>query len=127
KHIDLAYHFGIAPAAPKRAKDWIFASNVGIKKQPPLYMAALFPNDLHASGQFLHVNFADADGFIWQTMGLSLLGSGILLLIMIGCFYIAMMTIIKQKKLAEIKNDFINNMTHEKRNWPKSKMISSIT
>jgi hypothetical protein len=71
KHIDLAYHFGIAPAAPKRAKDWIFASNVGIKKQPPQYMAALFPNDLHASGQFLHVNFADADGFIWQTMGLS--------------------------------------------------------
>jgi two-component system phosphate regulon sensor histidine kinase PhoR len=113
KHIDLAYHFGIAPAAPKRAKDWIFASNVGIKKQAPQYMAALFPNDLHASGQFLHVNFADADGFIWQTMGLSLLGSGILLLIMIGCFYIAMMTIIKQKKLAEIKNDFINNMTHE--------------
>jgi two-component system phosphate regulon sensor histidine kinase PhoR len=113
KHIDLAYHFGIAPAAPKQAKDWIFASNVGIKKQAPQYMAALFPNDLHASGQFLHVNFADADGFIWQTMGLSLLGSGILLLIMIGCFYIAMMTIIKQKKLAEIKNDFINNMTHE--------------
>jgi two-component system phosphate regulon sensor histidine kinase PhoR len=113
KHIDLAYHFGIAPAAPKQAKDWIFASNVGIKKQAPQYMAALFPNDLHASGQFLHVNFADADGFIWQTMGLSLLGSGILLFIMIGCFYIAMMTIIKQKKLAEIKNDFINNMTHE--------------
>ena len=113
KHIDLAYHFGIAPPAPKQAKEWIFASNVGIKKQAPQYMAALFPNDLHASGQFLHVNFADADGFIWQTMGLSLLGSGVLLFIMIGCFYIAMMTIIKQKKLAEIKNDFINNMTHE--------------
>jgi two-component system phosphate regulon sensor histidine kinase PhoR len=46
-------------------------------------------------------------------MGLNLMGSGVLLLIMIGCFYIAMMTIIKQKKLAEIKNDFINNMTHE--------------
>lgn len=113
KHIHLPYHFGIAPGSPKKSQDWIFASNPGIKKQKPLFMAALFPNDLHASGQFLHVNFADANGFIWQTMGLNLLGSGVLLLIMIGCFYIAMMTIIKQKKLAEIKNDFINNMTHE--------------
>lgn len=113
KHIHLPYHFGIAPGSPKNSQDWIFASNPGIKKQKPLFMAALFPNDLHASGQFLHVNFADANGFIWQTMGLNLLGSGVLLLIMIGCFYIAMMTIIKQKKLAEIKNDFINNMTHE--------------
>jgi two-component system phosphate regulon sensor histidine kinase PhoR len=76
-------------------------------------MAALFPNDLHASGQFLHVYFPDSMGFIWQTMGLNLLGSAILLFIMVGCFYIAMMTILKQKKLAEIKNDFINNMTHE--------------
>jgi two-component system, OmpR family, phosphate regulon sensor histidine kinase PhoR len=113
KHIDLAYQFGIAPAAPKQASEWIFASNPIIKKQKPQYLAALYPNDLHASGQFLHVNFSDTDGFIWQTMGLSLLGSGVLLFIMIGCFYIAMMTIIKQKKLAEIKNDFINNMTHE--------------
>jgi len=113
KHIQLHYAFGIAPQAPKRAKDWIFASNASIKKHTPQFMAALFPNDLHASGQFLHVYFPDSMGFIWQTMGVNLLGSAILLFIMVGCFYIAMMTILKQKKLAEIKNDFINNMTHE--------------
>ena len=113
KHIQLNYAFGIAPQAPKQAKDWIFASNASIKKHTPQFMAALFPNDLHASGQFLHVYFPDSMGFIWQTMGLNLLGSAILLFIMVGCFYIAMMTILKQKKLAEIKNDFINNMTHE--------------
>jgi two-component system phosphate regulon sensor histidine kinase PhoR len=113
KNIDLAYTFGIAPLAPKQSKDWIFASNANIKKQVPQFMASLYPNDLHASGQFLHVYFPDSLGFIWQTMGVNLLSSAILLLIMIGCFYIAMMTILKQKKLAEIKNDFINNMTHE--------------
>jgi two-component system phosphate regulon sensor histidine kinase PhoR len=113
KNIDLAYTFGIGPALPKQPQDWIFASSANIKKQTPVFMASLFPNDLHASGQFLHVYFPDSMGFIWQTMGVNLLSSAILLLIMIGCFYIAMMTIIKQKKLAEIKNDFINNMTHE--------------
>lgn len=113
KHIQLSYVFGIGPANPEQANKWIFTSNASIKKQKSQFVAALFPNDLHASGQFLHINFADTNGFIWQTMGLNLLGSGVLLLIMIGCFYIAMMTIIKQKKLAEIKNDFINNMTHE--------------
>ncbi len=113
KNIQLNYSFGIAPESPKQPKDWIFASNANIKKQAPQFMASLFPNDLHASGQFLHVYFPDSVSFIWQTMGVNLLGSAILLIIMIGCFYIAMMTIIKQKKLAEIKNDFINNMTHE--------------
>ena len=109
KGVKLPYSFGIQSSSQK----WTYLSSPEIKTQKAVFEADLFPNDLHASGQFLHVNFADADGFIWQTMGLSLLGSGILLFIMIGCFYIAMMTIIKQKKLAEIKNDFINNMTHE--------------
>jgi two-component system phosphate regulon sensor histidine kinase PhoR len=113
KQISLPYSFGIGTAAPKQNKDWIYTSNTGIKKQNASFMAALFPNDLHASGQYLHLHFVDTNGFIWQTMGLNLVGSGLLLFIMIGCFYIAMMTIIKQKKLAEIKNDFINNMTHE--------------
>ncbi len=113
KHIALDYSFGIGPATPKQPKDWIYASNSHIKRQPVQFMAALFPNDLHNSGQFLHVYFPDSMGFIWQTLGLNLLGSVVLLLIMIGCFYIALMTIIRQKKLAEIKNDFINNMTHE--------------
>lgn len=113
KNIQLSYDFGIGPANPKKSTDWIYASNGSVKKQKTQFVAALFPNDLHASGQFLHINFADTTGFIWQTMGLNLLGSGVLLIIMIGCFYMAMMTIIKQKKLAEIKNDFINNMTHE--------------
>ena len=69
--------------------------------------------DLKNSNQLLQVYFPGQQEFIWQTMGFSFLGSALLLMIMIGCFYIAVNTILKQKKLAEVKNDFINNMTHE--------------
>lgn len=43
-----------------------------------------------------------------------LLGASLLLLILTtGCFLFMLSTIMRQKKLSEVKNDFINNMTHE--------------
>ncbi|MCZ2485307.1 sensor histidine kinase [Aquirufa antheringensis] len=109
KGVNLTYSFGIQSSP----KTWSYISSPEIKQQKAIFEAALFPNDIHPSKNVLKIYFPDSGTYIWQTMGLSLAGSGLLLLVMIGCFYFAVLTILRQKKLALVKNDFINNMTHE--------------
>lgn len=83
--------------------------NVGTK----LFKATLFPNEINNVLSQLIVYFPDSQSFILNDLRFTLIASGLLLLLMSGCFYAAVSTIIKQKKIADIKNDFINNMTHE--------------
>jgi two-component system phosphate regulon sensor histidine kinase PhoR len=42
-----------------------------------------------------------------------ILGAGFFTLMIIAAFYVTVSALLKQKKMSEIKNDFINNMTHE--------------
>ncbi|UFH55489.1 sensor histidine kinase KdpD [Spirosoma sp. KNUC1025] len=77
------------------------------------YKAALFPNNLLETGNYVYVYFPTQQQFILGRLGFTFGASVVLILVILACFYIAISTIVKQKKLADIKNDFINNMTHE--------------
>ena len=94
----------------------IFASMKPNHQQNPLdraYKVRLFPNDTFEQEQFLHVYFPDKDDYIMHNMW-SVFGSSFLLIFMVGgVFYYSVNTLLTQKKLSNIKNDFINNMTHE--------------
>ena len=77
------------------------------------YRLPLFPSDVFRRNETLHLHFAGKFNFlmksIWPMLLFSLLFTGVI----IAGFYQTVDLIRRQKKLAEIKNDFINNMTHE--------------
>lgn len=73
----------------------------------------LFPNDMIGDAFFLKVYFPRKTRFLLQTNLFMLVTSGIIMLAIIYLFYWTLNTIVNQKRNSEIKNDFINNMTHE--------------
>ncbi len=77
------------------------------------YQFALFPGDIQGSKNFLIVYFPNERNFLLGQMASLLLVSVGFILIIIFAFFFTVTTVFKQKKLSEMRSDFINNMTHE--------------
>lgn len=76
------------------------------------YEQVLFPNDPVSKQNILKVSFPTKSKYIFSSVKF-LIPSFIFTFILLGVFIYTIITILRQKKLTEIKNDFINNMTHE--------------
>lgn len=63
--------------------------------------------------EFLVILIPHAKSFIWQSMTWFIVGAVLFTLIIMCAFFLTVRALLKQKKLSEIKSDFINNMTHE--------------
>ena len=108
-----SYKFGVFDAEGKAAFDKICAVH-GLKEaNEEAYQAQLFPNDVFKNPYYLQLYFPNQKTYLLRTMWTLLLASGVFLLIIILVFGRTVYTVIKQKRLSLIKNDFINNMTHE--------------
>ncbi|TRX72042.1 sensor histidine kinase KdpD [Carboxylicivirga sp. M1479] len=77
-----------------------------------LYHKRLFPNDFHQQANYLNLHFTEKPNPILESMGL-VVPSAAFTLIVILLSIVTIIIIVRQKRLDQIKNDFINNMTHE--------------
>jgi len=73
----------------------------------------LFPSNSLDEDLFLYVFFPKKQQFIYKEMKNSFIVTGLLVVIIIVVLVIMFRTILEQKKLSELKSDFISNMTHE--------------
>lgn len=73
----------------------------------------LFQNDLIDSNLDLYLYFPEQSSYIEENNFLSMVFSTIFLTLIAFCFYYVILKVFELKKLSEIKNEFIDNMTHE--------------
>lgn len=73
----------------------------------------LYPNDIIEKNIKLALFFPGRDSFIYNSVGWLLIASLIFSMIVLLTFALSIYYILNQKKVSEMKSDFINNMTHE--------------
>jgi two-component system, OmpR family, phosphate regulon sensor histidine kinase PhoR len=77
------------------------------------HQVRLFPNDIEAQTNFLALHFPSKNRYILHSLRVMMVFSALFTIIILSTFLVSIYTILKQKKISEVKNDFINNMTHE--------------
>ncbi len=77
------------------------------------YFFNLFPNNVFSNPDYLVVYFPNQKRYMFSEMSLMLGISSVFIIAVIFSFVFVIFTVIRQKKLSVMKNDFISNMTHE--------------
>lgn len=77
-----------------------------------VYSHVLYPNDPPEKLAYLNVYFPTRDSYLYNEVKL-LVPAILFTFILLITFIIVIFIIFRQKRLSEMKNDFMNNMTHE--------------
>ena len=89
------------------------------------YETPLFPKDMIRDSGMLTITFPEKNNIILSNLTAMMGLSGGLLLVLIFSFGYTIHSILMQKKISEMKTDFINNMTHEFKTPVATIMIAS--
>lgn len=107
--IDIPYHFTVTDRDGKEAYR---CSDYTAEGSENIYPQVLFRNDPPARMASVNVHFPKLDSYIFSSVRF-MIPSLVFTVVLLVTFIFTIYIIFRQKKLTEIKNDFINNMTHE--------------
>ncbi|WGQ08048.1 ATP-binding protein [Pedobacter gandavensis] len=125
RNIKLDYDFWVKLAN----KDSVLYRKVSKESMVPvpanIHKVTLFSNDIFRDPGMLYITFPKENSLIFSNLSITMATSAALLLVLVFIFAYTIYTILKQKKISEMKTDFINNMTHEFKTPVATIMIAS--
>lgn len=107
--VNIDYHFRVTTQDGREVYRCPDYSDEG---QDYSYSQMLFRNDPQQKMGIVHIHFPSMYSYVFSSVRF-MIPSVVFTLVLLVTFIFTIYTIFRQKRLTEIKNDFINNMTHE--------------
>ena len=106
--INIPYHFSVCTQDGRE----IYRCPDYVENGEEIYSQVLFRNDPPNRMGVVKVHFPNMNSYIFSSIRF-MIPSMIFTIVLLVTFIFTIVTIFRQKRYSEIKNDFINNMTHE--------------
>lgn len=111
-NIDLPYYYTIVDKHQRIIFDCHKEIEIEGESNEDIYVQKFFPRENNSKESYIRVVFPTKKNFIYKSLNLLLPSVGVVVLILL-LFTVTLIIIFRQKQLNTIKNDFVNNMTHE--------------
>jgi two-component system phosphate regulon sensor histidine kinase PhoR len=112
---DIRLPFEYAVLSKENPKDSLPVRSVGFKPEylTTPYRVSLFPNDIFQTQNSLLLFFPGRISQLLASLSWLMIASILFTLVIVFTSGLSIFVMIRQKKISDIKTDFINNMTHE--------------
>lgn len=108
--IDIPYHFEVLTSNGRRV--YACPDYEDVADEQSVFSTTIFKNDPVEKMGVLKINFPTLGSYIYSSLKF-VIPAIVFTLVLVISFIVTLVLIFRQRKLSEMKNDFINNMTHE--------------
>jgi two-component system phosphate regulon sensor histidine kinase PhoR len=113
KEINSPYEYAVITSNQGKNKVPLRSGGFQVDKKNLIHRVSLFPNDIFQKTNTLLLYIPEQKSIILRSLSALMLVSVFFTLIIVLSSILGIVTMLRQKKISDIKTDFINNMTHE--------------